>query len=163
VLVEVKNIRGWIYPQSAELYQLLSKAVVVQQRQPDQPIVPVLVCRRAHETTFWMARQLGFMVIDMGAQFVGDIDQASLDEVRVELYFSDLHRGTGPSLRVQDRFRDTLPTHCTQIASRWRQTALNPTLSARIAALNAAPGYARAVHMRFFRAEAKAAGHRGGW
>lgn len=163
ILVEVKNIRSWIYPAAEELYQLLSKATLLQQAHPAQPIVPVFVCRKAHETTFWMARQLGFMVIDMGAQFVGDVEQDKLDEVRRGLYFLDLQNGTGPSLRVRDRFRDTLPNHCSKIAERWRDTALNTTLAPRIMQLKTATAKDRSSHMEWFRYEVKAAGLQGGW
>jgi hypothetical protein len=134
ILVEVKNIRGWIYPGAGEVFQLLGKATILQIQRPDQPIVSVLICRKAHETTYWMARQMGFLVIDMGAQYVGDVEQDSLDEVRSELYFLDLYRGAGPTRRVQDRFRDTLPAHCHNIAARWRETALNPVLAGRLVA-----------------------------
>lgn len=164
VLVEVKNLRGWIYPHSAELYQLLSKAATLQEHRPDQPIVPVFICRKAHRTTFWMASQLGFMVIEMGAQFVGDIDQDSLNEVRSELQFLDLYQGSGPSKRVQERFRDTLPRHCTTIAERWRNTALNPTLVDCIHALRAITAtHDRSPWMEQLRTEGKQSGLRGGW
>jgi hypothetical protein len=110
-----------------------------------------------------MARQLGFLVIDMGVQFVGDVDEAGMNEVRNELHFQDLYRGTGPSLRVRDRFRDTLPHHCNDIASVWRKTALDPTLSAVILYLKVANSRDRGPLMEHFRAQVKAAGLRGGW
>lgn len=34
-LVEVKNVRDWIYPNSSELFQLLYKAAVIQNQNPD--------------------------------------------------------------------------------------------------------------------------------
>lgn len=165
VLVEVKNIRSWIYPggRGGELYQLLGKATFLQRAQPDQRIIPVFICRKAHDTTFWMARQMGFMVIDMGAQFVGAIDQEQIDTVRRELYFLDLYRGFGPSLRVRERFRDTLPNHCERIAERWRTTALHTALGDRLLALKNTASRDRSHHMEWLRAEAKQAGLRGGW
>jgi hypothetical protein len=56
--------------------------------------VPVFVCRKAHKTTFWMAQQLGFVTIDMGIQYAGDIKEDELLEVRNELHFRD---GSAPS------------------------------------------------------------------
>jgi hypothetical protein len=47
VLVEVKNIRSWIYRSTAELYQLLHKAARLQVDHPDQRFLPVLICGRA--------------------------------------------------------------------------------------------------------------------
>lgn len=163
VLVEVKNIRGWMYPQSEEIYQLLHKGYLLQQANPTQPILPVFICRKAHPTTFWMAHQLGFMVIDMGVQFTGDVEQSAVDEVRVELYFHDLRAGNGPSLRVRDRFRNTVPIHCTNISAAWRRTALDPDLTGFFDELRRAKGGARSRLMNEFRQAATDAGHRGGW
>lgn len=58
VLVEVKNLRGWMYPHSSEIYQLLDKACLLQQANPGQPILPVFVCRKAQKPSYGMAQQL---------------------------------------------------------------------------------------------------------
>jgi hypothetical protein len=63
VLVEAKNVRQWIYPGHAELFQLLDKAAQLQLANPRRRLVPVLVCRQAHYTTFRMAKDLGFRVL----------------------------------------------------------------------------------------------------
>jgi hypothetical protein len=129
VLVEVKSIREWIYPTSSELYQVLHKCVLLKQAHPDMPIVPILVCRRAHKTTFFMAKQLGFVVIEMEAQFVGTtVEEHELLEVRNGLAFGDLYRGYGPSLRVRDRLRDHLRPHMEDFAATWTATTLDPDL-----------------------------------
>jgi hypothetical protein len=39
VLIEVKNLRHWIYPSSDEIFQLLDKAAQLQLRHPDQQFV----------------------------------------------------------------------------------------------------------------------------
>ncbi|WP_344414865.1 hypothetical protein [Pseudonocardia ailaonensis] len=135
VLIEVKNIRSWIYPSAAELYQLLHKATVLQQARPDSPIVPVLVCRRAHHTTFKMARQLGFFVIPMSRQFAGEVDEEDVAEIRTELHFQDLVRGADASQRVADRLRKTLPENATSFAATWRTTALDVDLTTTLGAL----------------------------
>jgi hypothetical protein len=122
VLIEVKNTRSWIYPSSIELYQLLNKASLLQIRQPEQPIIPFLACRKSHITTFWMAKQLGFVVVEMNRQYAGDVDEDDLMEVRNELYFDDLTRGSEPSIRVQDRLRKTLPGICEGVAGTWHNT-----------------------------------------
>jgi hypothetical protein len=161
VLVEVKNIRGWMYPHSMEFYQLLDKACVLQQANPDQPILPVFACRKVHQTSFWMAKQLGFMIIEMGIQYVGDVEQEGLDEVRNELQFSDLRVGDGPSVRVRDRFRKTVPAYCTEIAEAWRRTVDNHYLTHTIHELRYAKGYDRPPLMQQFRELVKDAGHQG--
>lgn len=79
VLIEVKNVRQWIYPNSGELYQLLHKSAMLKAARPDLPVIPVLVCRRAHPWTLWMAEQLGFFVIPMDRQFLSN----HVDEARI--------------------------------------------------------------------------------
>ncbi|SFW11541.1 hypothetical protein [Amycolatopsis australiensis] len=161
VMIEIKNIRGWMYPSSEEVYQLLDKACVLQTAHPDQPILPVFVCRKAQDPLFWMAQQLGFMVIDLGIQFAGDVEQASLDEIRNELAFSDLRVGAGPSVRVRDRFQKTVPKHGTRWAADWRKTVANHHLVHYIHELRYAKGYERNVLMQEFRQFVKDAGYRG--
>lgn len=161
-IIEVKNIRSWIYPTSNEVYQLLSKAVLLQRPNPDRLIVPILICRRAHVTTFWMAKQLGFFIIDMNRQFTGDVENEALLSVRNELHFNDLHNGTGPSLRVKERFQGTLPKHATASAERWRKTSedLGPTI------LDLRRSKNQLTHNRLMarlRAESTARGDQGGW
>jgi hypothetical protein len=164
LLFEVKNLRSWIYPSSAELYQLLHKAVVLQRARPSSSIVPIIVCRKAHTTTFWMARQLGFFAIAMDAQFAGKVDEASLDEVRTELHFTDLRVGTGPSLRVRDRVRDTLPRVCTSVAETWRSTVMAEPLASAIESVRQARSTnARRVRVDELRAVAVGMGYEGGW
>lgn len=116
VLIEVKNIRSWIYPTAAELYQVLHKASVLQLARPAQQILPILICRRAHPTTFYMASQLGFVVIDMERQFVADVvTEAELLEVRNELHFHDLSRDKAPRARVRDRLQKVIPGALRQV------------------------------------------------
>ena len=71
--VEVKNLQDWMLPASPEVYQLLEKAATVQAALPAAPIMPVLICRRAHYTLFRMAKDLGFFVIETRRHFVAPI------------------------------------------------------------------------------------------
>lgn len=161
VLVEVKNIRGWMYPSSAEIYQLLDKARALQHMHPDQPILPVFVCRKAHKTSYWMAQQLGFIILDMPEQFAGTVDEQALDEIRVELHFQDLRVGIGPSQRVRDRFRHTIPRVGLQYAAAWQKTIANPDLADSIHRLRYAPDAERTSLMTAFRDSVISAGHPG--
>lgn len=139
LLFEVKNVRQWLYPSAAEPYQLLGKAVQLQRARPDASIVPVLVCRKAHATSFWMASQLGFVIIDMDRQFVGNVDKESYMEVRNELSLTDITLGDGPSLRVRDRLKDVIRDRSPRFAASWQRTSLDDPLAATIAALAASP------------------------
>lgn len=164
VLVEVKNIRSWIYPNSIELYQVLDKAATLQERHPGQPILPILVCRRAHKTSFWMGSQLGFMIIDMGRQFVDKVETEDLLEVRNELYFNDLYLVTEPAARVRDRFRTVIPTHAASSATKWAATCADLDLSTTIHQLRHVDDLeTRSDLMLDLRARSKQLGMRGGW
>lgn len=162
VLIEVKNVRQWIYPNSSELYQVLHKGVVLQQAHPEAPIVPVLVCRAAHPTTFFMAKQLGFAVIAMGIQFVGDVDETVLDEVRNELHFNDLHVGNGPSLRVRDRLR-SMVTYIPKAAGTWQASALDDEEAGLIGMLRNARSADREPLVNQLRQRDLDLGGQGGW
>lgn len=97
VLVEVKNIREWIYPRTQELYQVLLKAALIKRAHPEALVLPMLVCRRAHVTTNFMAKDLGFFVIHARRQFLPSnhtlINNDHLGEVRAELGLADLVQG----------------------------------------------------------------------
>lgn len=137
LLFEVKNLRQWLYPGAAEIYQLLAKAVVVQRARPDAAVVPVLVCRRAHVSLFWMASQLGFMVIPMDCQFIGlHVEESKYLEVHNELHFNDLKLGNGPSLRVRDRLKGPIHAKCTEYAQTWNRTTSDPQISAALLQLS---------------------------
>lgn len=124
VLFEVKSIRSWIYPTSSEPYQLLSKGVQLQRAAPAVPIVPILVCRKAHVTTYWMAKNLGFLIIEMGRQFIGEVDEEQMIEVRNGLQFNDLTLGSGPSKRVEDRLHKVVVPQCESFAQQWQTTSM---------------------------------------
>ena len=123
LLVEVKNIRQTLYPRHQEVHQLLHKAAVVQNAHPDLPVVPLLVCRRAHDWLFWMAKDLGFLVHAAKRQFLTlppKTELRYLDEIRTELGFTDLTVATAAEpKRIENLFTDTLPKTARTTASRW--------------------------------------------
>ena len=101
-LFEVKNIRHWIYPRSLELHQLLDKAAQLQMLHSGLSFVPVLVCRRAHTTTIYMARDLGFQVLQTYTQFLmprSDLNLDHLEEVQRELGISIFSCTEVPTIR----------------------------------------------------------------
>lgn len=164
VLIEVKSIREWIYPTSSELYQVLHKCLLLKRAHPDVPVVPILACRRAQKTAFFMAKQLGFIIIEMAAQFVGDtVTEPQLLEVRNELGFTDLYRGAGPSHPVRDRLR-TLGPHLTGYADTWTTTGRDPDIPDRLSRLRNRLGRTeRTTLLNEIRSANRANGNRGGW
>jgi hypothetical protein len=163
VLFEVKNTRSWIYPAAPELYQLLHKAAFLQTAHPGQPIVPVFACRRAHQTTFWMAKQLGFVAIEMNIQFAGDVDQTDLLEVRNELHFVDLTHGSDPSLRIRDRLTRTLPRISADVAQQWADTMSDPDVIHLLATLRRSRARDRDEPLASLRRANDLLGPPGGW
>ncbi|MEX1100928.1 MAG: hypothetical protein WD739_11890 [Actinomycetota bacterium] len=122
VPIEVKNVREWIYPGSERLHQLLHKAAALQDANPELPIVPVLVCRRAPWATFRMAKAFGFYVADAKAQFLPereDVSQTHVEEMRVELGYSDLVIDTGRNRLLDKHFGKALPGIAEDAASSW--------------------------------------------
>jgi hypothetical protein len=127
VLVEVKNVRSWIYPTSSELADLLAKAADIQAAAPERPILPVLVCRRAHETTKYMASSLGFLVHETSRQYVAASaqlddelgDRARLEEVRAELGFDDLVVREEADEAIVKWFRYVPPSVLPRYPQRW--------------------------------------------
>lgn len=165
LIFEVKNIREWIYPSSSEVFQVLEKGRVLQHGCPTSPIVPILICRAAHPTAFWMASQLGFLIIDMRAQFIGTrVDDEPFMEVRTELFFTDLYLGDGPSLRVRDRLAKHLPKTIHLVATEWAATTSSP-MADYFATLRSGklPRNDRNQLMEDLRQLNKARGKRGGW
>lgn len=100
MLLEVKNLRvtGCI-PLLPSRSQLVAKAARDAAANRDMAIVPVLVCRKAHATTFGMAKPAGIH------HNVSAFCRRSMRtmEMRNELHFHDLPRGGGPSLRGHAR------------------------------------------------------------
>lgn len=123
VLIEVKNIRHWIYPDSAEIYQLLDKAARLQQAHPNQLFVPVLVCRKVHYLTFRLAKSLGFIIFYFGNNIQpilphSEVIPAHLQEVVEELDYQ-LIQTDGPLDSLSTQFNDTLPKDALAISKRW--------------------------------------------
>jgi 5S rRNA maturation endonuclease (ribonuclease M5) len=124
LLIEVKNVRSWIYPSSGELYQLLSKACGVQHAAQEYGVLPVLVCRQAHPRTLWMGKDLGFFVVETGRQFVEKVSEDDVAEIRQALAFKDLIVVSPDytSERIADRLTKVLPKIAVEFAERWKVT-----------------------------------------
>jgi hypothetical protein len=124
VPIEVKNVQQWIYPDSKLLHQLLYKASLLQQRNTDVNLVPVLVCRRAHYLTNVMAQDLGFYVISTKRQYIRPLITATeegrraFQEVCDELgYWLEPHENAVPEMITH--FAETLPSVAKRSAVNW--------------------------------------------
>lgn len=168
VPIEVKNIRDWIYPNSAELYQLLHKAALLQTGAPTASVMPVLICRRINHTTVFLAKRLGFKVFPTDQQFIRPVvSDDELAEVRTELGFLDLikipdNTTVAPLLNF---FKTTLAKGAPEFAESWRQAVLTHNLDEYFRELRSPQlrFHEREDTMTRFRAACEAAGMRGGW
>ncbi len=123
VPIEVKNIREWIFPHSHQLYQVLLKASVIQNAHRDQRVAPLLVCRRKHIQTLYMAKDLGFMVVELKRQFLlpsADYSEADVEEVRSGIGFTHLAITDQADARLVQILNETLPQHAELLALRWK-------------------------------------------
>ncbi|SDT00681.1 hypothetical protein SAMN04488543_2827 [Friedmanniella luteola] len=135
VLIEMKNLRTWLYAKDPEVWQVLRKAQRLQLHDPSLNVFPVLVCRRAHAQVRWMGQQLGFMVIETKANFIGTVDERDAREVRTELQFIDLKVGAEPSKAMIKTFAATIPRWAAHYASTWRTRCHDPSFADPMAVL----------------------------
>ncbi|MGH8773909.1 MAG: hypothetical protein ACRDWI_01635 [Jiangellaceae bacterium] len=125
--IETKNRRLVLYPIHKEVHQLLSKAATMQAKHPAYPVVPVLVCRRAHPWLFWMAKDLGFLVHETKRQFttlIKGITGRHLQEIRDELFLRDLTLVTKTQMPlIREFFERTVLKTAHTAAHRWSAAA----------------------------------------
>lgn len=91
--IEVKNVRHWLYPNHWEIYQLLHKAAGLANAHPEHPVLPILICRKAHYRTRQLAKDLGFLVFQTHDQYILPNERVRtdhFDEVRRDLGLQDL-------------------------------------------------------------------------
>ena len=123
VPIEVKNLREWLFPHSHQVYQVLAKAAAIQGRNPDERVAPLLICRRKHIQTLFMAKDLGFMVVEVKRQFLlpsAEYTAEDVEEVRSGIGFDYLTVSDQADPLLVRVLNDTLPYRVEQLAQRWR-------------------------------------------
>jgi hypothetical protein len=162
--VEVKNIRRWIYPSAHELHQLLHKSALLQARNPEVLICPILITRKKSFPANQMSRELGFRVLDVNAHFVlpiREVDSDVLDRLHTELGFSDLvaHDTAHPGLVAALR---SVATTAVSNANSWK--AFSPDLVDHFAALRTdLPKAAQDAAMQEFKEAVRELGAEARW
>ena len=125
VLVEVKNVRHWIYRGSWEIYQLLDKAAQLQLQYPNHLFIPVLVCRRSQYLAFMLSQSIGFFILYTVSQALlphSSVDPQAVEEVNRELGYN-LVLSIDPHPELTDAFCGHLPTNGHRAALRFAKTA----------------------------------------
>lgn len=118
--VEVKNVRGTVYPWDVEVWDLLGKLGTY----PD--VLPVLVARRIHKMTFNMFKDLGAIGVNVHDQlFSTRIDPADFARVRDGLSIMRMRQTEGqePVAALVKFFGETGPTYGTEFLARWQASA----------------------------------------
>ncbi len=93
LVIEVKNIHRWIYPQAPELWELLVKAAELALT---TPVLPVLVCVRAAWQTGQLAKDIGFLTCQLRNQiFSPNIAEEDFNNIADE-FGLDMIRHDGP-------------------------------------------------------------------
>jgi hypothetical protein len=125
VAIEVKNIRHWIYPSHWEIFQLLDKAARLQLANPDERIIPVLICRRAQWTLFTMAKDLGFLVLYTGFQPImvhSTVVPKQVETLNRELAYN-LRQTEEPHEKIIEGFTRSIPSRAEPMATTWKGSA----------------------------------------
>jgi hypothetical protein len=166
--VEVKNVRGWLYPRDHETWDLMAKAGHFPE------VVPILVARRIHPITFRFMRDVGGLGFQAKVQWFSDsIDADRFSAVIQRLGFFDAARvSPGAAHSPLSKWISTTlrkpvhdgPTLIERQRKRWRLAA---PIAARYGDLRdetLGPGK-RATRWQAFCHEIRAAGlyERGGW
>lgn len=122
VAIEVKNVRHTLYPNHWEPYQLLHKAAGLANVHPEYPVLPILICRKAHYRARQLARDLGFLIFQTEKQYVLPSERLKPDhveEVRGELGFADLTVTDQPSTQLVDWLSGTVHREAPKFSDRW--------------------------------------------
>lgn len=118
--VEVKNVRSILYPYDHDVWDLLAKLGAF----PD--VLPVLVARRLHFTTFRMFKDLGVLGHDMRAQhFSTKIDAEDFTRVTASLGLNDARRTepTNVPAHTLKWFGETGPRYAAGQLEKWARAA----------------------------------------
>jgi hypothetical protein len=122
VPIEVKNVRHTLYPNHWEIYQLLHKAAGLANAHPEYPVLPILICRKAHYRARQLAKDLGFLIFETHHQYVLPSERLQpnhVEEVRTELGFTDLTVTDQPNTHLVDWLSGTVHREAPKFATRW--------------------------------------------
>jgi hypothetical protein len=125
MLIEVKNVRHWLFTDDAEIFQLVEKAVRLQIAHPTELFVPVIVCRQRQYLTHTMAKDLDFFVVPMEVQPMLPHDSVTdehFNEVCDELGYN-LVRTSGPLPRLVAALELEIPKYAVYNALKWQEAA----------------------------------------
>lgn len=107
--IEVKNVREWLYPDRAEVKDLLAKSLYLN-------AVPVLIARRIPYVTRRVLKPCGLLAWEFYNQLYPTADAALADQARhkLSLGFHDIRVGNEPPAPLARFISDILPDAITE-------------------------------------------------
>ena len=102
--IEVKNIREWFYPDRVEIREMLFKCCAID-------VVPVLIARRIHYSTFSVLNPCGVIIHQTYNQLYPDSAKDLAEKVRDKhlLGYHDVRLGNQPDTRLVHFIHKNLP------------------------------------------------------
>jgi hypothetical protein len=102
--IEVKNIRNWMYPSREEIAELILKCCALD-------VVPVLIARRIHYSTFSVLNPCGVILHQNFNQLYPNSAQALAEKVKNKnlLGYHDVRIGNIPDARMIRFLHENLP------------------------------------------------------
>jgi hypothetical protein len=102
--LEAKNIRNWLYPDRREIFDLLSKCIALD-------VVPVLIARRIHFSSFVVLHACGVMMHQTYNQLYPTADTALANSAKHKdnLGYHDIRVGNIPDARLTAFLTEHLP------------------------------------------------------
>jgi hypothetical protein len=114
--IECKNIREWLYPDRAEIRQLIDKCLYLD-------CIPVLIARRIHISTFFVFNKCGLIIHQMYNQLLpqADAELAAKAKDKALLGYHDIRLGNQPDARLLKFVLENLPQLVGTMRPRWEQ------------------------------------------
>ena len=114
--IEVKNLREWIYPDKPEVKELLLKCCTLD-------IVPVLIARRIHYSTFSVLSECGLIIHETYNQRFAFADAALAAKASDKnlLGYHDIRVGNAPDDRLMNFITVNLPAVLPKARSKFDQ------------------------------------------
>jgi hypothetical protein len=102
--LEIKNIREWLYPDRAEIRELLMKCCALD-------VIPVLIARRIHFSTFSVLNPCGVIMHETFSQLYPESAKALAERVKDKdlLGYHDIRVGNTPDSRLTHFIHTNLP------------------------------------------------------
>ncbi|HXE75044.1 MAG TPA: hypothetical protein VNN18_05320 [Candidatus Xenobia bacterium] len=111
---EAKNLREWLYPESVEIWNLLSKCHSID-------ALPVLVARKLPYVTYLLFKKVGILGYQTHFQYFHPQLTAELESIkRVDgLGFKDIRTSLGPDLNLTRYIQNVLPRNLEDFKQRF--------------------------------------------